>query len=91
MQIRRPDRSKLIRIYEQNGMDGVQVHTIDVTTSDVTFPEPETDGTALTFVVNYQFTPGQEYYILVDGGMFRMLMIYTLGICLKTYLCMFYM
>lgn len=65
IQIKRPDNQKFIKIFEDSGLE---VHTIDVRSTDVTFPEPESEGRTLIFKVDFQFTAGQKYYILIDGG-----------------------
>ena len=32
------------------------------------FPPPGSDDTNVTFEINFQFVPGQEYYLLMDLG-----------------------
>ena len=47
------------------------VHSIDTSTSDeVFFPPLGSDGTNVTFRINFQFISGQEYYLLMDSGKF---------------------
>ena len=63
--IGRPGRNSYIRIFENNG---VQVVTIDVTTSSVTYPVSGSGGRLLTFTTSYGFQSGNDYYILLDLG-----------------------
>lgn len=69
LKIQRPDRTRFIRLYLERTNE--LVHSIDVTSSDVTFPEQceDCEGRTLTFSINYNgFIPGESYYILIDGG-----------------------
>lgn len=71
-QIQRPVRSKFIRLYLEHTNE--LVHSIDVTSSVVTFPEPCMDceeGRTITFSINFDFDAGESYYILIDGGRFK--------------------
>lgn len=66
--IQHPDRSRFIRLYLERA--NKLVHSIDVTSPDVTFPEQcmDCEGRMLTFSIDYDFIPGESYYILIDGG-----------------------
>jgi hypothetical protein len=46
------------------------VHSIDVTSSSVVFPEQceDCEGRTVTFRIDYEFTAGESYFILIDGG-----------------------
>lgn len=44
------------------------VYNIDVTSPDVVFPESGSEGRSVSFSVSFTFTPGEEYYVLIDGG-----------------------
>ncbi len=35
----------------------------------VTFPLPRSEERILTFKIDYAFESGEDYYILIDGGM----------------------
>lgn len=71
LQIKRPDRSRFIRLYLEDTNE--LVHSIDVTSPDVIFPEQCVDcngrNRTLTFNIDFSFLPGESYYILIDGGM----------------------
>ena len=66
-QVRRPDSSHFIEVYQAE--DDRLVHRIDVTSSDVTFPLPGSEGRTVTFRFDYSFVTGASYYLLFQGGL----------------------
>lgn len=64
--MQKPTRSRFIEFYSER--TDTLVHSIDVTSPNVVFPEPESEGRTVTFSVEFTFEPGQSYYILIDGG-----------------------
>ncbi len=70
IQILRPSGergNKFIRIYEE-GESSARYTISAAQSSKVTFPDPGSNGTVVTFSVELGFERQKKYYILVDAG-----------------------
>lgn len=67
VQVQRPTRSRFINLHEER--TDALVHRIDVTSQEVIFPEPGSEGRSVSFsIADFNFLPGETYYLLMDQG-----------------------